>query len=74
MKIKLKKKVIIKGYYPDPSFTFEEPNNNMLQQVPIKCPKCKKMVMELEFIKKTWYGRCIHWCKDCKKIEDLKVK
>ncbi len=38
----------------------------MLQTIPIKCPKCKKMVGELEFIKKTWWGKYIHWCKKCK--------
>ncbi len=43
----------------------------IVQVVPIKCPKCKKMVWGLEFVKKTWYGRYIHWCKECKeKFED----
>jgi len=35
-------------------------------QVPIKCPKCKKWVWELEFVMKKG-NKYIHWCRECKK-------
>lgn len=43
----------------------------MMQQSQIECPKCKRMVWELEFVKERWWmpfarWKYIYWCMGCK--------
>ncbi len=42
----------------------------MLQMIPTKCPRCEKMVMQLNFFKQV-KDKYFHVCEECHKLPKL---